>query len=293
MTELTLEAVATDIRTRVNARLDAIVPAADEPPEALHRSMRYSLMGPGKRIRPLVTMLAATHFGGRMSDALDPACAVEMVHTASLILDDLPFMDDASYRRGQPANHMRFGVDTAQLAAMALLNQSFAVLSRAESLDPVLRLKLVEVLSDAIGSVGLIAGQARDLRQDLGTATMAELETTNDLKTATLFVAGTEIGARVAGVPEDRLDAVRRFARYLGLAFQVLDDILDASASKHEVGKDVQQDRHKATFVTTMGMDRARSMANHFIEASVTELEGSSVEGNPLSDLARSLRLAG
>jgi geranylgeranyl diphosphate synthase type II len=237
----------------------------------------------------MVTILAATHFGGRAEDALDPACAIEMVHTASLILDDLPSMDDATVRRGQTANHVRFGEDTAQLAAMALLNQSFAALCRAERLSPDLRLKLVEVLTDAIGSVGLIAGQARDLSQDLTKATIAELEETNALKTATLFVAGAEVGARVAGVPEHCIDAVRRFARHLGLAFQVLDDILDASGTVSSAGKDVFQDVHKTTYVSAVGIDDARDLANRLIEASVTELEGLAMAGDPLTDLARSL----
>ena len=286
-----LDHMARNIRDQVNTRLDALVPGEREPPEPLHRAIRYSLMGPGKRIRPMVTVLAAAHFGGRVRDALDPACAVEMVHTASLILDDLPSMDDATVRRGRPANHVQFGEATAQLAAMALLNQAFAVLSRAPNLGASLRLRLVEILSDAIGSVGLIAGQVRDLAQELDQTTLAELQATNELKTATLFVAGAEMGARVAGIPEDRVDGLRRFARYLGLAFQVLDDILDATETVSAAGKDVGQDEHRPTLVTTMGMDHARRVADRFIEASVSELEALSVRDDPLATLVQSLRV--
>ncbi len=290
MTGATLDNLTQEIRHQVDARLASLIPADTEPPEQLHRAMRYSLLGPGKRVRPLVTMLATSHFGGRGQLALDPACAIEMVHTASLILDDLPSMDNATVRRGQPANHVAFGQDTAQLAAMALLNQSFAVMCRAPSLTPELRLQLVDVLTQAIGSVGLIAGQARDLDTDLRITTMRDLEQTNILKTATLFVAGAEIGARIAGVPETSVDAIRRFARNLGLAFQLLDDILDATSTKNATGKDVRQDIEKATIVSTMGLDSARHLANSFIDASVSELETLAVPSDPLADLARSLQ---
>lgn len=281
---------AATIRKRIERRLDELVPSAPDSPQRLHEAMRYSLLAGGKRVRPIVTLMVTDHLGGQVDLALDPACAIEMVHTASLILDDLPCMDDARLRRGRPANHLVFGENTAVLAALALLNEAYAVLARSPQLAPELRLTLVEQLTRAIGSDGLIGGQERDLNEGDCGQDPAALERIHDQKTAALFVICVELGARIAGVDDDgRLEPLRSFGRNLGLAFQILDDLLDASGDESAAGKDVGKDESKHTFVTCMGPERARLRANRFVEAAAQALAPLAPASEPLVELTFSL----
>lgn len=283
------ETETADIRWRIERRLDALVPDCADSPYQLQQAIRYSLLGGGKRIRPLVTVMTAINLGGEERLALDPACAIEMVHTASLILDDLPCMDDATLRRGQPANHCVFGVDTAILAAMALLNRAYAVISHVHGVSHELRLKLIDLLANAVGLDGIIAGQMRDLNQDVGWHDAEGLERLHGQKTGALFIAAAEMGARLAGVPEGHLGAIRNFALNLGLAFQSLDDLLDASSTSSVTGKDVAKDRSKATFVSFLGENRTRLKARRLIEAAVDALAPFAPASEPLVQLAYSL----
>ncbi len=283
-----VETRAAEIRRRVSHRLEELIPSENDEPQQLHRAMRYSLLGPGKRIRPIVTVMVASQLGNREELAIDPACAIEMVHTASLILDDLPAMDDATLRRGQPANHVVFGENTALLAAMALLSGAYAVMGSAPGLKSELRLSLMLLLSDAIGSGGLIGGQMLDLEDWPGRDADA-LKRTNMLKTATLFVTGAEAGARIADVSERQVDAVRDFARDLGLAFQVFDDLLDVSHTEVEAGKNVDQDEDKATLVSLMGADEALAWANQLLDSAVDHLAPLGSMSDSLAVLARLL----
>lgn len=284
-----IETQMADIRWRIEQRLDALVPGCSDSPHLLRQAMRYSLLARGKRIRPVVTVMAATHLGGEESLALDPACAIEMVHTASLILDDLPCMDDATLRRGQPANHLVFGVDTAVLAAMALLNGAYSVISDAQGLSAELRLRLIQLLANAVGNEGIIAGQMRDLKETLCWQDCAGLDRLHGQKTGALFLAAAETGARLAGLAEDRLEPIREFGLKLGLAFQTLDDLLDTSGTISETGKDVGQDGGKASFVAFLGERHARLKVNRLIEAAVAALAPLAPASQPLAELAYSL----
>jgi geranylgeranyl diphosphate synthase type II len=251
--------------------------------------MRYSLLAGGKRIRPLLTVQVATDFGASATDALDSACAIEMIHTASLILDDMPCMDDATLRRGRRANHLVFGEDTAILAATALLNRAFSVVAECERLPASIRLDLVRLLSDAVGSNGIIAGQFCDLRSNWnrngGTAGLAEMYAQ---KTGALFVAAVEAGARIAAVEESWVLAVREYALNLGLAFQLLDDLLDTFSSTDDIGKDIGQDGGKTTLASRLGADEARLEVCRYVRSAATALEPLGDSGIPLVDLARS-----
>jgi geranylgeranyl diphosphate synthase type II len=276
------------LRALVERRLGELVPDESCHPELLHGAMRYSLLGGGKRIRPLLTMLSAMGFGRREEDALDVACAIEMVHTSSLIFDDMPCMDDATLRRGRAANHQVFGEDTAILAATALLNRAFGVIAECDELDPSVRCDLVRMLSDAIGSDGIIAGQYCDLRSDAAdSAEVPRLLQMYGQKTGALFVASVEAGARIARVDETWIEAVRQFAAHLGLAFQIFDDLLDRLGSEQEAGKDVGQDRDKSTLVSCMGSGRARAEASIRVQSAKQALEPLGDAGRPLVDLAR------
>jgi geranylgeranyl diphosphate synthase type II len=275
------------LRALVERRLDELVPDESCHPEVLHEAMRYSLLGGGKRVRPLLTILSAICFGEREETALDTACAIEMVHTASLIFDDLPCMDDATLRRGRPANHRVFGEDTAVLAATALLNRAFGVVTESVEIDPSVRCDLVRTLSDAIGSSGIIAGQYCDLRPDAENG--AEIHKVIQMygqKTGALFVASVEAGARIARVDETWVEAVRTFAAHLGLAFQIFDDLLDRLGNEQDTGKDVGQDKDKNTLVACMGSGRARAEASIRVQSAARALEPLGDAGRPLVDLA-------
>jgi geranylgeranyl diphosphate synthase, type II len=275
------------LRRSVDARLNELVPAADLPPATLHRAIRHALLAPGKRLRPMLTLLSAQQFGGDPDDALDPACAIEMVHAASLVLDDLPSMDDALTRRGRPATHVAYGEDTAILASIALLNQAFAVIARAEGLPCEAKVDLVASLSNAIGFDGLVAGQLRDL-QPRQHADADAVRHVQHQKTGALFVAAVEAGARVAGAPPAHLAAARGFATELGLAFQIQDDLIDVTLSAAAAGKDVGKDEGKSTIVSMLGRERARVRLDEHVAAAVSHLSVVG-EAGPLTRLAHGL----
>jgi geranylgeranyl diphosphate synthase type II len=260
------------LRHQVDTRLAQLVPAADAPPATLHRAVRHALLAPGKRVRPLLAMLSAVHFGADAHRALDPACALEMVHAASLVLDDLPSMDDAALRRGQPATHRAFGEDTAILAAVALLNHAYAVIARAPHLDARARVDLVACLSAAVGFDGLVAGQLRDLREPLPPGDPAAISTIHRQKTGALFVAAVEAGARVASADAEAIAAARGFATHLGLAFQIHDDVLDQTASAAIAGKDTCKDAGKCTMATALGCEQALALLRQHVASAVAHL---------------------
>lgn len=277
-----------EARARIAARLDELVPPETAEPRGLHHAVRYSLMAPGKRVRPVLALLSAAALGGSEQDALDPACAIEMVHAASLILDDLPSMDDATLRRGLPANHRVHGEAIATLAAIALLNRAYGVIAEAPRLPARERASLVTRLSRAVGSEGAVAGQCRDL--EIGT--VSDLETLREvegLKTATLFVAAAETGAIVAGLEEEALEPVRRFGWNLGLAFQVRDDWLDAAATREEAGKDVRQDEGRTTLVSLLGTERAGSLLEELLASASSAIAPLGPGGRALARVCRGL----
>jgi geranylgeranyl diphosphate synthase type II len=217
-------------------------------------------------------MLSAAHFGGHEMSALDFGCALECVHTASLILDDLPCMDDATMRRGQPALHRRFGEDAAVLGAVALINHAYAVIAADEALEAATRLSLTGLVSRAIGFGGLVTGQMRDLRDPLSRRDEAALTSLNHQKTGVLFVAALEGGAVIAGADSAARLSARLFADRLGFAFQLWDDLLDATASEAALGKDVLQDEGRTTFVSLWGEARTRATIDRVMEEALAAL---------------------
>ena len=276
-------------RQLIDERLAELVPAGEVDPRPLHESMRYSLLAGGKRIRPVLTIQVATDLGATEEDALDVACAVEMVHAASLILDDLPCMDDASLRRGNPANHLVYGEDTAILAATALLNRAFGVIAECDRLPAQTRLDLTRLLSESVGSNGIIAGQFCDLQIRHGHGDdVAGLTEMYGQKTGALFVAALEAGARVAGVDDAWVDAVRDYGVNLGLAFQLLDDLLDTFGSREDIGKDTGQDDAKSTLASRLGAHGTQQEVHRYIESAASALAPLGRSGHQLANLARS-----
>ena len=251
---------------RIDARLAVHVPRAIAGQDGLGEAIRGSVLAPGKRLRPLMTVLAAQDLGGDVETAIDAGCAVELVHTASLILDDLPAMDDALTRRGRPALHVSYGEDVAILASIAMLTGAYELLAGIEALAPTARLEAVTALTRAVGVAGLVGGQYADLRGGRAARPVNEIATANSLKTGSLFSAAVEIGAIVAGADgSTRERASGSFAAELGHAFQLLDDLLDDGASPIALGKDVGKDAGKSTIVSMLG----RSSAERRIEQHV------------------------
>ena len=263
------EAKLATVRALIERRLDVITPG-DPAPQRLTDAMRHSLLAPAKRARAILTILTAGHFGGNSSVALDSACALEMVHASSLILDDLPAMDDASLRRGLPTCHRAFGEATAVLAAIALMNRGFGVISEDAFLPWDCRVQVVSILARSIGTDGLTGGQEGDLHgiQLTGPDGVAWIHAR---KTGALFAAATEIGAVVAG-RSDRRAAMHAFGMNLGLAFQGYDDLLDVSAASAVVGKDTARDGGKVTLVKLIGFDAALAQADAQMQAALSHV---------------------
>lgn len=255
------------LRARVEARLAELVPGAS-PAEPLQCAVRYSLLAPAKRVRAVLMMIAARELGGKEEHALDLACSLEMIHTASLILDDLPAMDDAETRRGLSANHRVFGEATAILAAVGLLNRSYGVAAAAEGLNLDQRIAAIEVLHWAVGADGLVRGQQDDLAEGRSSMSRVELERMYARKTGALFAAGAECGAIIAQRPELRAP-MRGFGLDLGVGFQMLDDVLDARATPDRAGKDVDQDSGRTTFASLLGVRGAAASARAKIEGAL------------------------
>lgn len=244
-------------RAAVERRLVDLTLDRGERPPALGQAARYALLSPGKRFRPMLTLLAAREFGAEPDLALDTACAFEMVHAASLILDDLPCMDDAALRRGRNTTHREFGEATAVLASVGLLNRAFGVLAEDRGLSPALKGNLVSRLSQAVGFAGLVAGQAMDLDDRGADRSPADLDLLNHCKTGVLIAAAAEAGALIAGAQPHAIRHVGEFARHLGLAFQIHDDILDIQGGA-DLGKDLGKDAGMTTVVSLLGIEGAR-----------------------------------
>jgi geranylgeranyl diphosphate synthase type II len=221
--------------------------------------MAYTVHAPSKRIRAVLVLLCAELCGGTAARALGAAAGIELVHAASLILDDLPAMDDAPLRRGRPSNHLEYGEPIAILAAFALLNSAFGVLSA--SYEPPLASTLSRILSDAVGLEGLIGGQAADLLATDRQISFETLERIHRGKTGALFVASATAGALTAGAGAEQQQWLGAFAKNLGLAFQIIDDLLDVEGDPAETGKAVREDARKTTFVSFSGVAGARQLA--------------------------------
>jgi len=275
---------ALDIGQKLESRLDHLLDASSAIPENLTAAMEHILFAPGKRLRPLLVYLIAEPDVAQENAALDLGCAVEMVHTASLVLDDLPCMDDARMRREQPTTHIVFGQATAILSAIALLTRAFGIIAELD-IPASKRTRLASILSTAVGHKGLAAGQEIDLNGRTTLVSAAEVENLNWLKTGMLFEASAEMGAVFRGMRPDRILEVRRFARHLGLAFQTADDLLDVFADAEEAGKDVNKDGGKTTIITLHGAGHAHLTCRHHLEAAERALRASGVSHAPIEAL--------
>ncbi len=273
-------------RERVEAALNAALPSAETEPRRLHAAMRHAQLAGGKRVRPLLVYAAGTTLGADL-DRLDaPAVAVELVHTYSLVHDDLPAMDDDALRRGQPTVHVAFDEATAILAGDALLTLAFSVLARSR-LDAETRISLVETLAEAAGVAGMCGGQALDIAATGRQQSVDALRAMHALKTGALIRAAVRMGALVGGADRALLARLDDYADALGLAFQIRDDILDVEASSEQLGKTAGKDiaQAKSTYPALLGMDGSRQMLDTLAERMRTALTPLAERADALSAL--------
>jgi geranylgeranyl diphosphate synthase type II len=259
----------------VNAALDRFLPAVATRPATLHKAMRYSLFAGGKRMRPALCLAAATACGGRESDALPLACAVECIHTYSLVHDDLPAMDDDDYRRGKLTNHKVFGEGVAILAGDALLTHSFEIAAQCKGWPRYSHRQIIRELAHAAGSLQLIAGQVADLEGEGKKTSAAQLRYIHERKTSALLACSVRLGGMSANCTPAQLKALTDFGHQVGLAFQVIDDILDVTQTSEKLGKTAGKDREaqKATYPSIVGLERSRKIAEQLTNKAFAALE--------------------
>ena len=253
-----------DTRTTiVNRALGHFLPAATAKPTTLHRAMRYSLFAGGKRMRPALVLAAAEACGGTAADALPAACAVECIHTYSLIHDDLPAMDNDDFRRGKPTSHKVFGEGIAILAGDALLTQAFEILAQAKAAARYSHRALVLDLARASGSLQLIAGQVADLEGEGKATSLPQLRYIHERKTSALLCCSARLGGMSANCTAAQLRALTRFGYHVGLAFQVIDDILDVTKTTEQLGKTAGKDvaTQKSTYPRLVGLEKSKKVA--------------------------------
>lgn len=257
----------------VEKRLASLVPERDVPENILFQAARYSLLGGGKRLRPLLTLATVETLGGNVASALTPACVLEMIHTYSLIHDDLPCMDDDDYRRGKPSLHKAFPEALAVLAGDFLLTHAFEVLSHADELTTEQKLQLIAILSRQSGGVGMIGGQILDIESEGRSIDLERLQLIHHKKTGALMTASIQFGGVLAGVDEREMKILEQFGKEIGLAFQIIDDVLDVTASEKKHGKKVASDvtNNKVTYVSLLGLEQSQAMA-HSLWQKATEI---------------------
>ncbi len=255
------------LRAAVDDRLDELLPPASNERDLVAAAIRDGALAPGKRMRPLLLLLAADGLGADQHQALDLACAIEMVHAASLILDDMPCMDNAQLRRGRPTVHLAFGEDIAILAAVALLSRAFGVVASIDGLRPLVRTQLVEILANTIGSQGLVQGQLQDLREGRHARSEEEIAATNNLKTGVLFSAIMDMAFLISDAPQPLRGVLQRFAIELGHAVQLYDDLQDINPNSD---KDQGKDNGKSTLLALHGEQKVRErLDSHLARAHI------------------------
>ncbi|MEO1348463.1 MAG: geranylgeranyl diphosphate synthase CrtE [Cyanobacteria bacterium J06635_15] len=283
------------LATYLKARKQAVEHALDQAikvvyPETIYESMRYSLMAGGKRLRPILCLATAELTGATIEMAMPTACALEMVHTMSLIHDDLPAMDDDDYRRGQLTNHKIYGDDVAILAGDALLAYAFEfIATQTQNVPAEHLLKVVAALGRAVGADGLVGGQVVDLESEGKTdVTIDTLNFIHRHKTAALLEVSVTAGAMIAGAPPEILANLSRYAQNIGLAFQIVDDVLDITSTQEELGKSICKDEaaQKATYPSLWGIDESKRQAHQLVDQAKQELQSLGCLNQPLLAIA-------
>ena len=283
-----LAAYLTQRTKLVDRALNRFLPKESVKPVTIHKAMRYSIFAGGKRLRPVLVIAAAEACGGKLDSALPAACAVECIHTYSLIHDDLPCMDDDDLRRGRPTNHKVFGDGIAVLAGDALLTVAFEILAKAATTKRYNTAAVITELAHASGSRWLVGGQVADLEGEGKKLSGSELQYIHRCKTAALLTSSIRLGAMSANATDAQLKALTTFGQSVGLAFQVIDDILDVTQSSEKLGKTAGKDIHsqKATYPAVFGLDKSRKEAHRLTNLAQRSLNVFGAKANDLRMLA-------
>jgi len=278
------------IQAEIDSAFDAFLPVPRDSRARLVEAMRHAAIGGGKRVRPLLLTATAELFGVARTAAVNAACAIEAIHCYSLIHDDLPCMDDDALRHGKPTVHRAYDEATAVLAGDALHALAFDILTQPDtSTDPFVRAELVGALARASGHGGMAGGQMMDMMAASSRYDLAQITRLQQLKTGALLAASVEMGAILGRVPPEGRGQLRAYARDIGLAFQIADDLLDVEGDEAAAGKALRKDKvqDKATFVTLMGADNAREQARRLADQAADHLAGYGEEARLLQALAR------
>ncbi len=280
------------IHSEVDEELEKILSARKGIPPKLLESMRYSVFAGGKRVRPIMLIAATEAVDGSRRAALPTAAAIEMIHTYTLIHDDLPAMDDDDMRRGLPTNHIKFGEATAILAGDALLTLAFEAIAdplpEGHITDPAVQLEVMRIITKAVGAGGTVGGQQMDIESEGKKGALDELELMHRLKTGAMIRAAVECGAHIGEAEAGQLRAICAYGEKIGLAFQVIDDILDVEGSMEELGKSAGSDekKRKMTYPSAMGVGKSKEMAAHLVEEAIGCLNDLDEKADPLRDIA-------
>ena len=283
-------------RLMIDKALERWVAGEHEFPPQIHQAMRYSLFAGGKRIRPILTLAAAEAVGGRAADVLPFACSLELIHTYSLIHDDLPAMDNDDLRRGKPTSHKIFGEALAILTGDALLSEAFYLMSRPDlmkKISPHRRLRAISQIARASGSLGMVGGQTLDILSQGKEIEKHLLEYIHSHKTGALIVASVGAGAIVGGASAREYNALKGYGEKLGLAFQIIDDLLDVQGEVRKLGKAVRKDQiqKKATYPALFGVSNSRRQADGLVQEALAYLKSFNRRANPLREIARFILL--
>ncbi len=276
----------------IDQALESWLPSEEILPAALHKAMRYSVFAGGKRLRPILMIAACEAVGGDTRHVMHAACAMEMIHTYSLVHDDLPAMDDDDYRRGRLTNHKAFGEATAILAGDALLTEAFRLLADEKAnkdIPPHVTIQVIELIARYAGSQGMVGGQVVDMESEGQTVDFPTLEYIHTHKTGGLILASVQVGALLGGGDDAQLAAMKKFGGAAGLAFQIADDILDVIGDKDEIGKDIGSDqaRGKVTYPALLGLSESRQRASELCEIAIDSLSPLGESAKVLQDIAR------
>ena len=275
----------------IDQALERYLPESEGPAGDLIKAMRYSLFAGGKRLRPILCLASAEAVGGSVAPVLPTACALEYIHTYSLIHDDLPVMDDDELRRGVPTNHMVFGEAVALLAGDGLLTEAFRLMCSPEAvrgIPPEAIVKVVEIVAEAAGYKGMVAGQVADIQAEGKEASKDLVDFIHMHKTAALITASVVCGAIIGGGSNDQVRALRAYGKAIGLAFQISDDLLDVEGDPEAMGKPTGSDERKgkATYPSLMGISRSKKIQNTLVGEAVTALSTFDNKADPLREIA-------
>ena len=279
-------------RVAVDRFLDEVAPSIGTQPVTLHESMRYSLLAGGKRVRPILTIAAAEALGPPPPGLMAVACSLELIHTYSLIHDDLPSMDNDDFRRGKPTNHKVYGEAMAILAGDALLTMAFDLISRPELMkgcDAGRQVRILQELAFGSGNMGMVGGQVFDIQAEHRDIDLTALQNIHKHKTGMLIRAAVRMGAIAGGANDRQLDDMTGYAEDIGLAFQIADDVLNVTGTREELGKNPNTDaeRGKKTYPTFYGVEGAKRLADECVSSAVARLDSFGSSADPLREVAR------